>query len=90
MEWHKCVHDDEIELSSVVNSITLPNLGIIRKFANEAVLDIILYLTSSFKEKIAASVCMKINRVYALFCKNNPLFVEHGANCSLIGHSLGR
>ena len=60
-----------------------------RQIANEVVLDVLLYLTPAFRQRILSFVCHKINKIYHQFCENNPSFVESGGKCSFIGHSLG-
>lgn len=50
-------------------------------------LDIPYYL-SHYKSKMIEAVTREANRIYRLWCKNNPGF-EHSGRVHLIAHSLG-
>lgn len=49
-------------------------------------LDILLYYTPQFRERIVRAVSREMNRIYALFLSRNPSF---RGRVSLVGHSLG-
>jgi len=49
-------------------------------------LDILLYYTPQFRERIVRAVAREMNRIYALFLGRNPTF---SGRVSLLGHSLG-
>jgi len=49
-------------------------------------LDILLYYTPQFRERIVHAVAREMNRIYHLFLSRNPTF---SGRVSLIGHSLG-
>ena len=89
VEWHGIVHSNEFNLTRDIDSVTLSGLKIFRDIANEIIIDIIVYMTPNFRERILTSVVHELNKIYTLFCKYNPAFVAHGGKCSLIGHSLG-
>jgi len=63
---------------------TLPN---VRNIVSDVMLDIPYYM-SHHQPKIIAAVVGEANRVYKLWCQNNPGFTQHG-RVHLIGHSLG-
>lgn len=49
-------------------------------------LDILLYYTPQFRERIVRAVAREMNRIYNLFLERNPTF---NGRVSLVGHSLG-
>src|ERR1700733_2220093 len=49
-------------------------------------LDILLYYTPQFRERIVRAVAREMNRTYTLFLERNPTF---SGRVSLMGHSLG-
>jgi hypothetical protein len=51
-------------------------------------LDIPYYLTSGYHDKMISAVIREVNRIYQLWCMNNPGFSRHG-RVHLIAHSLG-
>lgn len=67
--------------------ITPQTLPAIRSLISDVMLDIPYYL-SHHKPKMVKAVVREANRVYRLWCKNNPGFQEHG-HVHLIAHSLG-
>ena len=89
VEWHGVVHSNEFNLTKDIESVTLSNLKVFRDIANEIIIDIIVYMTPNFRERILTSVVRQLNKIYTLFCKYNPVFVACGGKCSLVGHSLG-
>jgi hypothetical protein len=89
VEWHDSVHNEELGLSQFIELATIQNLQGIRQFANNAVIDVLLFLTPEFRERILSRVCHKLNTAFRKFCEINPYFVSLGAPTSIIGHSLG-
>src|SRR5271169_905954 len=49
-------------------------------------LDILLYYTPKFRERIVRAVAKEMNRIYELYKQRNPTFK---GKVSLVGHSLG-
>ena len=70
-----------------LKDITPDSLPAVRGLISDVMLDIPYYL-SHHKEKMTAAVIKEANRVYRLWCRNNPGFQEHG-RVHLIAHSLG-
>jgi pimeloyl-ACP methyl ester carboxylesterase len=56
------------------------------KTLTTVLLDILLYYTPQFRERIVRAVSREMNRIYNLFLERNPTF---NGRVSLIGHSLG-
>ena len=70
-----------------LKDITPSSLPAVRNLISDVMLDIPYYL-SHHKTKMVAAVIGEANRVYRLWCKNNPGFPRHG-RVHLIAHSLG-
>lgn len=68
-------------------NITPETLPAVRSIISDVMLDIPYYM-SHHKDKMISAVIREANRVYRLWCRNNPGFQEHG-RVHLIGHSLG-
>ncbi|KAI6086578.1 DDHD domain-containing protein [Hypoxylon rubiginosum] len=59
----------------------------VRSMISDVMFDIPFYM-SHHKPKMVAAMVGEANRVYRLWCQNNPGFAQHG-RVHLIGHSLG-
>ncbi|KAI6776941.1 hypothetical protein HG530_000886 [Fusarium avenaceum] len=59
----------------------------IRSLISDVMFDIPFYM-SHHKGKMIQALVSEANRVYRLWCRNNPGFAEHGC-VHMIGHSLG-
>lgn len=70
-----------------MKDITPETLPAIRSLVSDVMLDIPYYM-SHHKQKMISAVVREANRVYRLWCKNNPGFQETG-RVHLIAHSLG-
>jgi hypothetical protein len=90
VEWFNEVHDDSsIGMHEGLAKVTLPSVLSIRRLAHQVTMDVMLFLTPEFKQKILRIVVEKINLMFLQYCELNPAFVQSGAKCSLVGHSLG-
>lgn len=81
------------ESDSSLNSYTLKDvtpatLPAVRNIVSDVMLDIPYYLTPGYHDKMVDAVVREANRIYHLWCVNNPGFAEHG-RVHLIAHSLG-
>lgn len=74
---------NEYSLSDIVPH-TIPS---VRSVISEVLLDIPYYL-SHHQPKVISAVVKEANRVYKLWCQNNPGFAQSG-RVHLIAHSLG-
>lgn len=70
-----------------LKDITPETLPAVRSIISDVMLDIPYYM-SHHKEKMTSAVIREANRVYRLWCRNNPGFREIG-RVHLIAHSLG-
>ena len=70
-----------------LKNITPGTLPAVRSIISDVMLDIPYYM-SHHKEKMTSAVIREANRVYRLWCRNNPDFRENG-RVHLIAHSLG-
>ncbi len=95
INWRLTVSfDDEMEAKNgneqnqfQLEDITPDTLPAIRSLISDVMLDIPYYL-SHHKQKMISAVIREANRVYRLWCRNNPGFHESG-RVHLIAHSLG-
>jgi hypothetical protein len=67
-----------------IEPITIPA---VRSMISDVMFDIPFYM-SQHKSKMIQALVSEANRVYRLWCRNNPGFAENG-RVHLIGHSLG-
>lgn len=70
-----------------LNDITPPTIPAVRNLIGDVMLDIPYYL-SHHKDKMVKAVIAEANRVYGLWCTNNPGFEKQG-RVHIIAHSLG-
>lgn len=70
-----------------LKDITAESIPAVRNLISDVMLDIPYYL-SHHKTKMIEAVTKEANRVYRLWCQNNPWFEEIG-RVHLIAHSLG-
>ena len=70
-----------------LKDITAESIPAVRNLISDVMLDIPYYL-SHHKKKMVEAVILEANRVYRLWCRNNPGF-EEGGRVHLIAHSLG-
>ncbi|KAI5796594.1 DDHD domain protein [Geopyxis carbonaria] len=70
-----------------LDDITPPSIPAVRNLIGDVMLDIPYYL-SHHKQKMVKAVINEANRVYRLWCKNNPGFEKEG-RVHIIAHSLG-
>ncbi|KAF3173975.1 hypothetical protein TWF225_005811 [Orbilia oligospora] len=82
--------EDEDELEFSLEDITPPTIPAVRSLMGDVVMDIPYYL-SHHKNKMVNAVIKEANRIYKLWCKNNPGFGSElgGGRVHLMAHSLG-
>lgn len=92
VNWRLTVSFDENkeatkEQAFGLQDITPETLPAVRSIISDVMLDIPYYM-SHHKDKMTSAVIREANRVYRLWCRNNPGFRENG-RVHLISHSLG-
>jgi len=95
VNWRANLHlaeGDDSELEShndlySIKDITPSTIPGVRSLVSDVLLDIPYYL-SHHKPKMIAAVVAEANRVYRLWCQNNPSFHQAG-RVHIIAHSLG-
>ena len=95
VNWRLTVQLDEggkpqasdVESKYELKDITPETLPAIRSMISDVMLDIPYYM-SHHKQKMVEAVVREANRVYRLWCRNNPGFEDTG-RVHLIAHSLG-
>ena len=78
---------EDTENKFAMKDITPETLPAVRSVISDVMLDIPYYM-SHHKEKMTSAVIREANRVYRLWCRNNPGFEDYG-RVHLIAHSLG-
>jgi hypothetical protein len=79
--------DDPLANSFGLKDITPDTIPAIRNLISDVMLDIPYYL-SHHKDKMTQAVVKEANRIYRLWCQNNPNFHETG-RVHVVAHSLG-
>lgn len=70
-----------------LQDITPDTIPAVRNLISDVLLDIPYYL-SQHKPRMIEALILEANRIYRLWCHNNPDFMKHG-RVHLIAHSLG-
>ncbi|KAI9650879.1 hypothetical protein NHQ30_000914 [Ciborinia camelliae] len=70
-----------------LDDITQENIPKVRQLISDVMLDIPYYM-SGHKQKMIAALTAEANRIYRLWCKNNPGFHKDG-RVHVLSHSLG-
>jgi hypothetical protein len=79
--------EDPASNNFTLADITPETLPAVRSLISDVMLDIPYYL-SHHKPKMIKAVAKEANRIYRLWCKNNPGFQDNG-RVHLLAHSLG-
>ncbi|PLB51055.1 hypothetical protein P170DRAFT_425338 [Aspergillus steynii IBT 23096] len=79
--------DDPTANHFTLKDITPDTIPAVRSLISDVMLDIPYYL-SHHKPKMVQAVVKEANRIYRLWCKNNPGFQQNG-RVHLLAHSLG-
>lgn len=93
INWRLTVSFDDRPKAGVAQNsyelkdITPGTLPAVRSVISDVMLDIPYYM-SHHKQKMIAAVVREANRVYRLWCRNNPGFEDYG-RVHVIAHSLG-
>lgn len=80
--------DEEAQNEYTLKDITPISLPSVRGVVSDVLLDIPFYLSKEHNPKMLAAVTREANRIYRLWCSNNPGFEKTG-RVHLIAHSLG-
>ncbi|KAK2794287.1 hypothetical protein FQN52_008645 [Onygenales sp. PD_12] len=98
VNWRSTLSLDDAEVEASISEdpasnqfglkdITPETIPAIRTLISDVMLDIPYYL-SHHKQKMVQAVIKEANRIYRLWCQNNPDFKKNG-RVHLIAHSLG-
>lgn len=80
--------EDTTANTYTLKDITPDTLPSVRGIVSDVMLDIPYYLSPMHNPKMVAACIQEANRIYRLWCVNNPGFSEYG-RVHLIAHSLG-
>jgi len=71
LEWYESVHIDA-RIGTRLDNVTLPSVSELRKFANFAIADIIVYQNDELQRRIHDALMRKMDKLWLLFCERNP------------------
>ncbi|CAM9823302.1 unnamed protein product, partial [Hapterophycus canaliculatus] len=80
------VHGHESVCEGLIQNITLQSIPGFRDFANQAILDVMYYLTPEMQAAILIYVGTRMNEMWESFSRVTPGF---SGKVSVVGHSLG-
>ncbi|KAF2746496.1 hypothetical protein M011DRAFT_468599 [Sporormia fimetaria CBS 119925] len=80
--------DDVLSSAYTLKDITPDTLPAVRGIVSDVMLDIPYYLSPTHNQRMVTACIKEANRIYRLWCLNNPHFATHG-RVHLIAHSLG-
>lgn len=80
--------DNPASNSYTLADITPETLTSVRGIVSDVMLDIPYYLSREYNPQIIAAVIREANKIYRLWCANNPGFADYG-RVHIIAHSLG-
>lgn len=86
IHWNSSLHGENTEIENILKQLTLKSINRLRDFTNGTLLDILLYASPVYCQRIVDTISKEIDRVYFMFLKRNPGF---SGKISLAGHSLG-
>uniref|UniRef100_A0A7R9YCD7 DDHD domain-containing protein n=1 Tax=Pinguiococcus pyrenoidosus TaxID=172671 RepID=A0A7R9YCD7_9STRA len=88
VEWHTRFHRhiDRPPDALTIHDITLHHIPLFRQFANDAFLDILYFVSSTYHKAIVSEVVWEMNRVVTLFKQRTPSW---SGKVSIAAHSLG-
>ena len=81
-------NDSDIRLPSVLD-ITLEGVPNLRSIISDVLLDVLLYMEPHHRHDILSAVISEMNRVYRLFIKYHPYFLQEDGQIHFYAHSLG-
>jgi hypothetical protein len=80
--------EDPAANTFTLDDITPDTLPSVRNIVSDVMLDIPYYLSREHNPKMISAVTGEANRIYRLWCANNPGFAEWG-RVHILAHSLG-
>ncbi|CAN7990219.1 unnamed protein product, partial [Ixodes hexagonus] len=84
VSWHWSLHTASVD--QALGRISLDSIPKLRSWANDTLLDVLLYTSPVHCQTIVDTVGSRINSLYRLFRERNPHF---DGTVALAGHSLG-
>lgn len=84
VSWHWSLHTAGVD--AALGRVSLDSIPKLRRWANDTLLDVLLYTSPVYCQTIVDAVGQRMNRLYRLFLDRNPSFA---GTVALAGHSLG-
>lgn len=74
---------------STLENITIGQMRPLRMYINNCFVDVLYYTSSVYRVEIMRSLSWELMRLFNLFLKHNPHFLQKGGQVSVLAHSLG-
>ncbi|KAG5452310.1 Phospholipase ddhd1 [Clonorchis sinensis] len=72
-----------------LENITVGQMRPLRMYINNCFIDVLYYTSPVYRAEIMKSLSWELTRLFNLFLRNNPHFLQKGGQVSVFAHSLG-
>lgn len=86
--WRHLIPNEGKNLDPKLKGLTVSKLMAKDNLLADVALDYVMYTHKEYQETMLAATAKELNRVFKLFCENNPNFAKN-PKVSIAGHSLG-
>ena len=86
VQWYDCLHGDDQGIDENLRKLSLPSIKRLRDFTNGTLMDILLYSSPVYCQRVIDAVNAEVHRLHSLFLEKFPNFT---GKISFAGHSLG-
>ncbi|VDP72054.1 unnamed protein product [Echinostoma caproni] len=74
---------------STLENITIGQMRPLRMYINNCFIDVLYYTSTVYRVEIMRSLSWELTRLFNLFLRHNPHFLQKGGQVSVLAHSLG-
>ncbi|KAF6779485.1 Phospholipase DDHD1 [Paragonimus kellicotti] len=74
---------------STLENITIGQMRPLRMYINNCFVDVLYYTSPVYRAEIMKSLSWELTRLFNIFLRNNPHFLQKGGQVSVLAHSLG-
>ncbi|CAH8521348.1 unnamed protein product [Dicrocoelium dendriticum] len=74
---------------ATLENITVGQMRPLRMYINNCFIDVLYYTSPVYRVEIMKSLSWELTRLFNLFMRNNPHFLQKGGQVSVLAHSLG-
>ncbi|TGZ72920.1 hypothetical protein CRM22_001799 [Opisthorchis felineus] len=72
-----------------LENITVGQMRPLRMYINNCFIDVLYYTSPVYRAEIMKSLSWELTRLFNIFLRNNPHFLQKGGQVSVFAHSLG-